>query len=601
MASVFTGGRFQAINAAGVVPGALVYTYAAGTLSPLATFTDQGGLSSNRNPVECDANGMAAIWFGTNAYRIIVKTALGVVISDDDNLTSGVAAADLSSAASAILGAGMVGFDYSKNYVASTVGWALRQGAINLAWFTGFDPAGVTDNAAIVGAAIALIPATGGAIYGPGLCKLASTVTVNKPCLFFGPGQQTTVVQCGFITSHPTADMFQITSSGVSFQDLTFSASVTRTAGYHLNFNSAVNNNNSYVRRCTFSGHFSGIGLTGASTTAYFGISDCTLTTVINGGTGVQISTAGPSVDLVLDNVLIAGGVGNMALGVNIVNAGDITLKRVSTIQCAVGLSLVPTTGKAVQACLVSDCFFDTGLSYGINAAPAAGGTIQLLKVVNTWACSNAHGIILSLANTGLVQRVELINVTACNNTAGAGIYIGGSTVTDTLIQGGSVAANTNGVYVVAGADKIVINGLRAGPSGQFAGNTAYGINLLAGATTNVTIVGCDLAGNTSGAIFDGATGGGKSIAYNNGFGYGSATYDPASLVDGAGATTTVTVTGAVVGDMVSVSFSQDLQGITLTGWVSAANTVSVRFQNESGGTLDLASGSLRASLTRRT
>lgn len=81
---------------------------------------------------------------------------------------------------------------------------------------------------------------------------------------------------------------------------------------------------------------------------------------------------------------------------------------------------------------------------------------------------------------------------------------------------------------------------------------------------------------------------------------YGSATYDPPSLADGAGATTTVTVTGAVLGDRVrGVSFSADLQGITCTGYVSAANTVAVRFQNESGGVLDLASGTLRVAVER--
>lgn len=75
----------------------------------------------------------------------------------------------------------------------------------------------------------------------------------------------------------------------------------------------------------------------------------------------------------------------------------------------------------------------------------------------------------------------------------------------------------------------------------------------------------------------------------------GSATYDPPSLVDAAGATTTVTVTGAALGDFVTaISFDKDLQGISVTGYVSAANTVSVRFQNESGGTVDLASGTLR-------
>ena len=75
----------------------------------------------------------------------------------------------------------------------------------------------------------------------------------------------------------------------------------------------------------------------------------------------------------------------------------------------------------------------------------------------------------------------------------------------------------------------------------------------------------------------------------------GSATYDPGSLVDGAGATTTVTVTNAALGDFAQISFSLDLQGIGLTCWVSAANTVSARFQNETTGTIDLASGTLRA------
>ncbi len=76
----------------------------------------------------------------------------------------------------------------------------------------------------------------------------------------------------------------------------------------------------------------------------------------------------------------------------------------------------------------------------------------------------------------------------------------------------------------------------------------------------------------------------------------GTATYDPASLVDGAGATTTITVTGAVLGDYVQgISFSLDLQGILLTAYVSAADTVAVRFQNETTGTIDLASGTLRA------
>lgn len=75
----------------------------------------------------------------------------------------------------------------------------------------------------------------------------------------------------------------------------------------------------------------------------------------------------------------------------------------------------------------------------------------------------------------------------------------------------------------------------------------------------------------------------------------GSATYDPPSLADGVGATTTVSVTGAALGDFALASFSLDLQGILVTAYVSAANTVSVRFQNETTGTIDLGSGTLKA------
>jgi hypothetical protein len=79
----------------------------------------------------------------------------------------------------------------------------------------------------------------------------------------------------------------------------------------------------------------------------------------------------------------------------------------------------------------------------------------------------------------------------------------------------------------------------------------------------------------------------------------GSATLDPASLVDGAGTTLTIAVTGAALGDFALVAPPYDLQGITVTAYVSAAGTVSVRIQNESGGTVDLASGTWRAQVIR--
>lgn len=75
----------------------------------------------------------------------------------------------------------------------------------------------------------------------------------------------------------------------------------------------------------------------------------------------------------------------------------------------------------------------------------------------------------------------------------------------------------------------------------------------------------------------------------------GSATFDGANNADGVGQTSTITVTGARVGDFALVSFGVDLQGQTVTAYVSANDTVSFRLQNESGGALDLASTTVRA------
>lgn len=79
----------------------------------------------------------------------------------------------------------------------------------------------------------------------------------------------------------------------------------------------------------------------------------------------------------------------------------------------------------------------------------------------------------------------------------------------------------------------------------------------------------------------------------------GSATVDPANLADGGGTTLGVTCNGARVGDFAEAGFSNSLQGITMTAYVSANNTVQCRFQNETGGAIDLASGTLSVRTTR--
>jgi hypothetical protein len=79
-----------------------------------------------------------------------------------------------------------------------------------------------------------------------------------------------------------------------------------------------------------------------------------------------------------------------------------------------------------------------------------------------------------------------------------------------------------------------------------------------------------------------------------------TATLDSGSLADGAGEINTIAVPGVKLGDIVmNISLAFDANGITITPYVSAANVVSMRFQNETGASLDLPSTTVRCIVVR--
>lgn len=73
-----------------------------------------------------------------------------------------------------------------------------------------------------------------------------------------------------------------------------------------------------------------------------------------------------------------------------------------------------------------------------------------------------------------------------------------------------------------------------------------------------------------------------------------SQTWDPASVGSLAVVTTTVTVSGAALGDIALVSFSLSLAGLLLYAYISATNTVTVSLFNPTASAIDLSSGSLK-------
>lgn len=80
---------------------------------------------------------------------------------------------------------------------------------------------------------------------------------------------------------------------------------------------------------------------------------------------------------------------------------------------------------------------------------------------------------------------------------------------------------------------------------------------------------------------------------------YGSKTYDWPSLANGSQQSTTVTATGTKLGDFVNVNMSVPLLGTRMWAEVTADNTVTVYHRNDTGATVDIASGTLSVQVTK--
>jgi len=89
MAVVTPTAKAQFIDAAGVpLAGGFLYTYAAGTTTPQATYTDSTGATANSNPIVLDSRGEANIWLGSSTYKFKLTDADNTEIWTVDNISA---------------------------------------------------------------------------------------------------------------------------------------------------------------------------------------------------------------------------------------------------------------------------------------------------------------------------------------------------------------------------------------------------------------------------------------------------------------------------------------------------------------------------------
>ena len=76
-------------NNGNVLTGGKLYTYAAGTTTPLASYTTSAGNTAHTNPIILDAAGRVPsgeIWLSSARYKFTLYTSVNVLIATYDNI-----------------------------------------------------------------------------------------------------------------------------------------------------------------------------------------------------------------------------------------------------------------------------------------------------------------------------------------------------------------------------------------------------------------------------------------------------------------------------------------------------------------------------------
>ena len=184
-----------------------VYTYAAGTTTPLTTYYDSTGVTTNTNPIILDTRGEANIWLDASAYKFVLKTSTDTLIWTVDNITSNeylkaymvglltAFEADLANTTDAAKGDALVGFRQSNagGVLANAVGRTVHQKLQEIVSVFDFGAKGdgTTDDTTAIQNAINVVGSAGiyGTIYFPaGTYKITSTLNVKNPIFLQGAG-----------------------------------------------------------------------------------------------------------------------------------------------------------------------------------------------------------------------------------------------------------------------------------------------------------------------------------------------------------------------------------------------------------------------------
>jgi hypothetical protein len=244
----------------------------------------------------------------------------------------------------------------------------------------------------------------------------------------------------------------------------------------------------------------------------------------------------------------------------------------------------------------------------GILLTAFAGKTITGVNItgnfISGYGGDSAIGVIALKGNaTGNIIDVNIAGNIIEPPLAGGIPNLSASYVNGLMVCGNAFTKGTlNSVYVNNSSNISIIGNYITGIDGikaelvndklSIIGNmiktTRYGVNLTN--NTDLSIIGNSINSPSGNSI--------TTCTFINNI-LATKTCDPGNVLAAASTTTTITATNSQLGDYVDVSFSQPLQNMILSGFVSVDGTVTVVLFNPTAAPIDLTSGTLKVTVYR--
>lgn len=460
---------------------------------------------------------------------------------------------------------------------------------------------GVTNDTSAFAAALA----AGGDIFVPPGTYLASQFTISAAGQrLIGIGDKSIIR-----STDATKDLVVVSAADVEITGLRFEGAATAATNSKFAIFTASGNAAPRLKviNCKFTGADSTKGFTNGikfDTNADYGVvQNCYFERLWGNASGYGYGVLCGAAY----GVLVTGctGIGASGRGRHFVylSAGATRCKAIGNYAVGFDYDCIPVYSSDAQpACDQNIIAFNT-LSGSVAAAVVTSGAIQLFQnVTNTLVMGN---IIYGSGGNGIM--VDATSSTKCKNNR----IIGNTVVNSGFIgidvkamQGGEVCNNdiressqsAAGTYsnlrlISDGTTKtsdLLISGNRS--TGTTAARSAFQINSTAPTPTGLKVYGNKFETcNLTDIELSGVT-----CAIDGRLRYVE-TRDFASVAAGGTLRVTgITVAGAVVGDVVAVSHTQDLSGMIMSAEVTGANTVAVTLFNPTAGAIDVLSGTLR-------